>query len=482
MDPKQRHAHPGVPLFFCGRVWGAGLAACVLMLMMMAVAGCAGTGASRPAAQVMADRGQDPSRRVAALRRVPAGQEDAPVIGAMWRIVWSDREPVALRVACMDRLIARDADTFWAAAATNLVTVRSPAMLDAVCQRITDARRMDMTGPLVRSLARPAKQIADADRPEAAALESLHAPQPLGQVLWGVLFEEDRTTAEQAGAWEFLVRVHGVEDVTAEARRLATGHEGPSLGRDLAVFADRVEPLPTNREQMLWLLYLRQDAPHLLPPPADWPRRSAALRHLAVLAAAEPGQRALSQEDARAAARRRLSGRPFHPRGRDAEDEAYVAPLEERFADHADRLTHADLIHLLAVLDALDRPSVRAALFEQADADHADRESEHGGVLAWSDGQVEAVAYPTALRTNDRAFHSSHRLIEAAYAGLAHYHFHAQEHDNSAYAGPGKGDLAFAERMGMACLVFTFVAKDTLAADYYQPGGGVIDLGVIRRP
>jgi len=65
---------------------------------------------------------------------------------------------------------------------------------------------------------------------------------------------------------------------------------------------------------------------------------------------------------------------------------------------------------------------------------------------------------------------------------LAHFHFHVQSTRNARYAGPGPADLAYADAFGRANLVLTFIDEDTLAVDYYQPGGATLDLGHITRP
>jgi hypothetical protein len=71
-------------------------------------------------------------------------------------------------------------------------------------------------------------------------------------------------------------------------------------------------------------------------------------------------------------------------------------------------------------------------------------------------------------------------MLRAGDAALFHYHFHAQRPDNRDYAGPSNGDLVYADRFGRACLVFTTVDEGVLNADYYQPGGARLDLGMLR--
>ena len=72
-------------------------------------------------------------------------------------------------------------------------------------------------------------------------------------------------------------------------------------------------------------------------------------------------------------------------------------------------------------------------------------------------------------------------MILHLYTAIAHYHFHAQQHKNAAYAGPGDGDLALADRLHFNFLVFTYIDANRLNADLYLPGATIIDLGTIRR-
>jgi hypothetical protein len=79
-------------------------------------------------------------------------------------------------------------------------------------------------------------------------------------------------------------------------------------------------------------------------------------------------------------------------------------------------------------------------------------------------------------------FVASDDLLNAGVPALFHYHFHAAHYDNRKYAGPSLADLEYARQYGRSCLVFTFVTRDRLNVDYYQPDGARVDLGSIERP
>lgn len=70
-------------------------------------------------------------------------------------------------------------------------------------------------------------------------------------------------------------------------------------------------------------------------------------------------------------------------------------------------------------------------------------------------------------------------MFDAGYVALFHFHFHAQSHDNRRYAGPGFGDVQYAEATRANCLVLTFVADDAMNVDFYRHGGVRVDLGAM---
>jgi hypothetical protein len=454
-------------------------------LATLGLTACATRPLDNPRA-VLLDREAEPSRRERALRQIVAQDPAGADLTALHDVTWSDRQPTKLRLACMDALIAHDADAFWAAAARHIVTVDRLPVLWALCERAALTHRREMVGPLVRSWARPAGTLDDLNRPEAFALQDLRATDDLFSLLWSVLRDpaEGYALTEETAAWVVLNRL----DADAVAGLEQDAEVGPdALLHDLRRCAAAGVTPPTHREGVLWLTWLMREADgaawtRLARAAEQWDGSPLALRHLPVLAAASPARRRMSRGALVAAIDQALRGRPVHPRGLDAEREVYVPPLDERWSDHRAAIGQADALLLMMVIEALEEPTVVRALFAQAEADRVDTESEHGGALRWDEsGRLIAQPFASTLTSHDRRFISSHALIEAMYTGLAHYHFHAQQHDNAPYAGPGGGDLKFAKRMGYACVVLTFVDAETLAADVYLPDGTVVDVGVLKR-
>ena len=70
-------------------------------------------------------------------------------------------------------------------------------------------------------------------------------------------------------------------------------------------------------------------------------------------------------------------------------------------------------------------------------------------------------------------------MLAAAYPSLFHFHMHVQRHRNGDFAGPGFGDVNYADNTRANCLVFTFVRGDAMNVDFYRHGRVLVDLGVI---
>jgi hypothetical protein len=174
----------------------------------------------------------------------------------------------------------------------------------------------------------------------------------------------------------------------------------------------------------------------------------------------------------------------------DAPDEARPLTPGALAGEGAKAITWGDLLVLRTVAVSLvsgDGGAHVRTLLEQAEADRADEGSEHGGLLWWPDSgsvregvglrDLRFVAYPPTQREHDLKYIPSLSLLRDLPLALAHYHFHAQSHDEADQAGPGGGDLRAAARGRFTGLVFTFVGPSQLNADYYQPNGVTVDLG-----
>ena len=134
-------------------------------------------------------------------------------------------------------------------------------------------------------------------------------------------------------------------------------------------------------------------------------------------------------------------------------------------------------------LDLIDDPKVRVRLFDLADRDHQDRRSEYGGIVRLADdGSFEVVEVRPRVTGNDARFEAPQELFDQGYTALFHFHMHCQEFENGSYAGPHLGDFQYSNATRANCLVFSFVARRELNADFYRHGKFVVDLGVCPRP
>jgi len=163
--------------------------------------------------------------------------------------------------------------------------------------------------------------------------------------------------------------------------------------------------------------------------------------------------------------------------------EGYGTELAETPRAHAPNLDWGDCAAVLVARDALRQPPLRAHLFEIADRDQADRRTEYGGLLRLdAQGRFEIVEFAPVQVGSDVRFEASNDMFEAGYDALFHFHNHAQAYDNRRYAGPHWGDFAYADATGVNGLVFTFIDRDRINADFYRRGKVVIDLGEVIRP
>ncbi|MEM1354184.1 MAG: hypothetical protein AAGH88_04795 [Planctomycetota bacterium] len=462
----------------------------LLWALVLLVAGllwsCESAGpAPQDALDVALDRGQTTTRRLRAVPAIPSGQTDA-----LYSLVWSSAHPMTIRTAAVDRLIAEDGPVFWSRIDQRINWVDDWPMIRLLCDMAVASGTTSFVPTAVKSWARPSTTIPDSERPERGAIAALvPAVSPEGVVGAYVRSAPDATSggeALQQSAWAVLSRIGG----DAEQRRVlaAAGDADPFLG-PLRIVALVLDQLPADRESLLRMKSVIAEST------ADqWQDRRAyrgqrlregdpgiALRHLPAIDRTG-GYRMERREAVFLELRERLSGRRHFARG-DGAEEAYVEPRPEQLLDHADRLGRADLLVLLLIDDAMQQKSVRRSLFEQAQADRDDTGTEYGGVLVWDEkGEVVARPFAPAMRRDDRVYFASDACVTAMHTGLAHYHFHAQQPNNAAWAGPGGGDIRFANALHANCVVFTSIDTNTLNVDAYLPGGIVVDMGCIKRP
>jgi hypothetical protein len=388
-------------------------------------------------------------------------------------LVWTGRQPDAVRLAAIDRLRADDPDMFWRAAAAWLGRVDRPLVLNGLLQRTLDDERDEMIGPWIR---RWADGVPDLDEALRLQLPRVSGDADADTLLGRVFAAADRDVS--ASAWVVLTR--GRDD--AAVRRGIAELPGDAVWTSTLRAADQVLACPVRtRDGLRWVETLRRDQVFwdrlvdrhgaLLPGAAG----SLERRHLGWLGSPSPSGLGRSLRASLERARTFIRSVKTAPR--------LEQPVDNLSASNMRSLGWADLQVLLEIIEAARDPSIVGAWFEQADADLNDRHSEHGGLLIWDPaGQLAATGYAAGRVGGDHRYIASAGLLDDLPRALAHYHFHAQAYDHADHAGPGRGDLNFADDVGATSLVLTFLDRETLNLDMVLPGWVVIDLGRLRRP
>ena len=163
--------------------------------------------------------------------------------------------------------------------------------------------------------------------------------------------------------------------------------------------------------------------------------------------------------------------------------EGYGGDHTENLYEMRNKLSWGDLASMAIAMEIFDSPILCQQIFDLADRDMADRDTEYGGVIRIkSDGKPAIEEMKPRVQGNDLRYEASQKMFDNAYTGLFHFHLHCQSYDNMQYAGPHLGDFAYAESTRANCLVFSFVSRKELNVDFYRHGPMVVDLGCIARP
>lgn len=458
------------------------------------LAGCAATPAGDPL-QSLDRTDLAPARQIAAMQVLDADPTFPAYLKALRRIIVQPAYSLEMRNEAWDRLVKNDLAGLKSALELNLPRMLIYEWRREVCKRIGAAGWKDLTPTLVRAWAvvMPAYGANLFERPEYFALVELWGKDRVSQVLYEMLLKSDpiREANLRSRCWELLL-------ATGErARILALLADVNSASTDSFVLdmrrsATDLGIIPRNREEILWMRALRMPdkrafwdaaraAVEKLPPEA---REKLEPRDLAIVVAAaafEPDLLTSSRDQLFERVSAALSNEKTRRYG--ASFEGYGTQLPETPRAHSAELTWGDCAAILVAREALEQPAIRTHLFDIADRDQTDRLTEYGGLLRLdSQGRYELVECAPQSRGSDVRFEASQKMFDAGYDALFHFHNHAQTFDNQRYAGPHFGDFGYADATGVNGLVFTFIDRSTMNADYYRRGQVVIDLGTVKRP
>lgn len=461
----------------------------IALILFSTLAGCATSQHkfSDPVA-VMLQKDEVPTVRLSAAKQAEnQAPNDPKRLAALETLVWEFGHPQELRHYAIDQLIAHDEEAFRQQMHRRIVQVQNWGTIEYLFKIAQERGWGDSFTPtVVRQYARHVHGMKEEDRPERKVLKEMHPDQSVEQTVFDVFVQagkEDKIIS-QADAWDLLGRISTKDQLLDYLSRAPAD---TAMVIDLKAAATDLNVVAFNKEGSLWLSYLRK--PEMRPywhklkdmvdTLNDEQKRDLKLRHLAPLLNATPDQRAKSRIDLISDINAHINSQKHYLKGASYDGGDVDHPQE--FSNWVDKLTWPDLLVISELIHAMQSHTVTSNLFAWADADLIDTSTEYGGTIRKDDGVFDARLFKPRIRRHDRRFYPTPQMYDDLYTALAHYHFHAQQHHNSDYSGPGLGDLKFATLNQFACLVFTFVDENNMNVDYYQDSDIVIDLGTIVR-
>lgn len=478
----------------CRRVNGSAVGALLVAMAWTAgIGGCAGT--PKDPLATLGDNSASTESRLRSLEMLDATPEDPASIATMRRLLFEFGVVQPVRLACFNRLYARDREKLLELIDLNLPSTTALEWRRGICERIAELQWREATPALVRSLARPMKGWMQdiRERPEYVAIEQMWGANRVGGVVFDLLVTANPSTQAnlRARCWELMFELHQ-EDRLAELLSGLPSNSSDGLLRDLRRGWVELGVLPRTREEVLWMRTLEdeshtgfwkraREAMASVPPEV---RRTMLMKDLGVVVAAaqvRPELLPLTRNEIveQLRSRREADGsRLYSPDFR-----GYGEGHSERLREHAKDLTWGDAAAMLLMLDALQDEAFVSHLFDMAQRDHADRSTEHGGVVALdASGRLSMEEFLPTHRGSDIQFHASQAMFDAAYQGVGHFHFHATQLENGRNAGPHIGDFTYADSTGVNGFVFTFIDSRRLNADWYRRGHIAVDLGTVEQP
>jgi len=425
------------------------------------------------------------------LAQRPANDEDANK--ALEKVIAGGIYTPPVREEALDLLAHRDLPRAKRTLRNTLPNTTAWAWLQRASAIIAERNWVDLTPALVSSWARPSiLQTDDMQRPEYVSLAKLHGKDKVIDVVFDT-FQSARETSQQGlrtRCWDLLYRL-GQKDRLVALLNSADIPKDDTLLLDLQAAAHDLGVVAHNREEILWLRKLR------LPEHAEfWSRATAAaqdlsparraeleIRDLPVMVSAslhDPSLLTASKDDLYRRVEAHVKAQNHH--SQESNFEGFTGGKFERLGEFRELLTWGDLAAMLIAIRAMQVPQVVEHLFDYAERDRADKSTEYGGVIALDDkDRFEIKEFPPVVREQDQKFLASQQMLDTAYTAIFHFHFHVQYIRNERFAGPGFGDVNYADGTRANCLVFTSINENTMNVDFYRHDHVVVDLGEITR-
>ncbi|MBG80114.1 MAG: hypothetical protein CMJ39_05315 [Phycisphaerae bacterium] len=476
------------------------LAFAAILGMITALAGCKAP-VTNPVGE-LADSSAHSTRHWTSIEMLRASPESssADSIDALQGLIYRPGYSNDVRVAGIELLMETDPDRLVRTTRQRLARINDAEWLEIYCKWLGSQKwaapedKRSINEALISSWGVRWSQWPDEnERPERLALVSLNGGDQVIPLIFET-FQINKKASKQGlrnRCWELLHRLDQREALIELVRESPLDNEN-SMMVDLRAAADDLGMVPYNREEILWLRKLReperqefweqarQDVQRI----SEDRRRDMELRDIAVVVAASrhrpdllsasSSQLYQQVESSMRGARHYYETEPGMPTD---------SRHRERLYTHRDQLTWGDLAAISLAQEALSQPAIVRHLFDYGSRDEQDKGTEYGGIIQLDDqGRFEIREFIPKIRHHDRRFNASQEMFNAGYTALYHMHFHAQRYRNALHAGPGLGDMNYADNTRTNNLVFTFVDKDTMNVDFYRHGQIIVDLGTIKRP
>ncbi len=462
----------------------------IAVVGLVAGASCGPIRIDDPIAELGAARA-NPRRQMAAMEVLDRGPSEPAYLQQLHQMVWRPGYALRVREEALERLERHDLEGLKRTIRQRLPRLASWPWLRRLCEIVADRGWVELTPALVSSWARATAVVRqETERPEYQALARLHGEARVADVVFEVFLESRKVHQQglRTRCWELLHRI-GQRDRLVDLLGDAPVAPGDAMLGDLQAGAVDFGIVPYRREEILWLRRLREPqwagfwSQAKLAVMALGPSRRGGLqmRDLPIVVSAwrhDPELMSLTCDELYQRVATFLRGQRHHAH-RSSYDTSRGA---SRLRESRDRLTWGDLAAMAIAVRALAVPEVIDHLFDYAERDRLDESTEYGGVLRLDgQGRFEIVEFPPRIREHDHKFIASQDMFDAGYASLFHFHFHVQHFRNNRYAGPGLGDVTYAEATRANCLVLTYVGRRTLNVDFYRHDSVVVDLGEIKR-
>lgn len=462
--------------------------------LLAALATTACTSVPKDPVATIGDKNASYRQQLLAIDMIEAeGPPSEEALKQLHRAVWVAGYSQEVRERAVEVLYEDDREALQRTIRQQLPRMTDHNWMEALCAFIADHQMIELNPALVSSWARPsARWRVETERPEYLALASMNGADNVDQIVFDLLIKSNRVSDQglRIRCWELLHRL-GYRAELIEMVAGSSPDSGDGMMIDLRAAAVDFGTVPHNREEILWVRKLRQperagfwEEARLAVAAVPAERRGELeIRDLPVVVAAYRHRPDLLTESEAVMAQRIRAALENERHYFEESRGGMGGALPELMSTHRDKLDWGDLAAIELAMQALEVPQVRSHLFDYALRDRLDETTEYGGVIALDEqGRYEVLEFIPRVHEHDLRFNAPQQMFDAGYTSLYHFHFHATRERNGDHAGPGLGDLNYADNTRANCLVLTSLDADRMNVDYYRHGRVVVDLGVVDKP